>query len=146
MFRRLTLKDFGAEKCVNLLQPIKNDHGSYGYAILETKQDVVNLAGTLLEDTDCSNAWIFMLMKHSICGAFTDEDGVHAFSVSNQDGDDMIMNLDDQIKYIKSVVKEQKPHCIGIMQNTEDNLYRVVMETIYDKRVIRNGKIKQRRN
>lgn len=136
MNKKLTLKDLGAQNCINLLQPMKCECGcgGYGQIILKTRQDVVNLAGIFLEDEDCEHAYIFALTNDGVCGAFTDEDGVHAFSmVSSQDSCDLKMDFDEQVELIRDMVKEVKPHCIGVMQHTENNRYRIVMETIYDK-------------
>lgn len=134
MNKKLTLKDLGADKCINLLQPIKCNCGcgGYGQAILETKQDVVDLAGTLLGDEECEHAYIFMITNDDVRGAFTDENGVHAFVMVNPDGEEIAMCFKKQVELVKDMIKEIKPHCIGVFQHTENNRYRVVMETVYD--------------
>ena len=135
MSKKLTLKDLGAEKCINMLQPIKCECGCgcYGLLILETKQDVVDFAGTMLEEKDCEHAYIFAITNNDIRGAFTDEEGVHAFSMVSKDGSDLTMSFEEQVELVKDMVEVIKPHCIGVIQHTEDNHYRIVMENIYDK-------------
>ena len=135
MNKKLTLKDLGAENCINLLQPMKCECGcgGYGQIVLETRQDVVDLAGTFLEDEECEHAYIFALTNDGVCGAFTDEDGVHAFSMVSSNGDDFKMNFNEQVELVNDMVREIEPHCIGVMQHTENNRYRIVMETVYDR-------------
>lgn len=147
MNRKLTLKDLGAENCINLLQPVRCECGcgGYGQIILETEQDVVDLAGTFLGDEDCEHAYIFALTNGGICGAFTDEEGVHAFSMASLNGDDLKMDFDEQIEFVKYMIREIEPHCIGVMQHTEDNRYRIVMEDVYDRKVIKGVKAKRKR-
>lgn len=147
MKKRLTLKDLGAEKCINLLQPIRCECGcgNYGELVLETTQDVVDFAGTLLEDVDCEHAYIFALTRHGVAGAFTDESGVHAFIMADEHGDEIQMDFDEQIEVIKHIIQESEPHCVGCIQHTKNNRYRIVMETIYDRKEKNNGKTNNRR-
>ena len=78
MNKKLTLKDLGAENCINLLQPIKCECGCGGYAntVIGDDEDcnVFTVAGSLLEDTDCTHAWIFVMEGRSVSGACTVED------------------------------------------------------------------------
>lgn len=133
MNKKLILKDLGAENCVNMLQPIKCCDDGYALAILETKQDIVNMAGSLLEEQDCKHACVFVIRDNGITCAYTDEEGVSVFSIEPQNNENPIMDLDKQVEIVKDIIEEVEPHCIGVMQHTENNLYRTVMETIYDK-------------
>ena len=60
MNKKLTLKDLGAENCINLLQPIKCECGCDEYAniVIKDEEDynVFTVAGSLLEETDCKHA------------------------------------------------------------------------------------------
>ena len=145
MNRKLTLKDLGAENCINLLQPIKCECGcgGYGQIILEIKQDVIDLAGTFLEDEECEHAYIFALTESGVCGAFTDEEGVHAFSMVSSNGEEFKMEFDEQVELVRDMIREIEPHCIGVMQHAEDNRYRIVMENVYDKHTSKKVKVRR---
>lgn len=136
MNRKLTLKDFGAEKCINLLKPIKCECGCGGYAnmIIKDEEDynVFTVAGSLLQDTDCNHAWIFVIEDWAISGACTTDEGVRYFSTAGKR--QPFVNLEEQIKFVKELIREEQPHCIGILQHTEDNCFRVVTDRIYDRR------------
>lgn len=128
--KKLTLKDLGAESCINLLKPIKCDCGCghYAYPILERHEDFCQMAGSLLEDVDCNAACIIILTKHQVYFSFKNENGINLFSSSSE----YKMDLDEQIEFAQEVIEEFAPHCIGIMQHKGENCYRTVMETIYD--------------
>lgn len=135
MNKKLTLKDLNAENCHNLLQPIKCECGCghYSELVLKTNQDIIDLAGSLLKDEDCEHAYIFALTEDNVCGAFTDENGIRAFTTVDSNGDECVMDFDEQIDLIKNMIASIEPHCIGVLQHTANDCYRIVMETIYDK-------------
>ena len=137
MNRKLILKDLGAEKCINLLKPIKCECGCGGYAnmIIKDEEDynVFTVASSLLQDTDCNHAWIFIMESWAISGAYTSDDGIRYFSTATAENTEPITDFDKQVEFVKSIVKDVKPHCIGVLQHTEDGCFRVVTDRIYDR-------------
>ena len=136
MNKKLTLKDLGAEKCINLLKPIKCECGCGGYAnmIIKDEEDynVFTVAGSLLSNTDCEHAWIFILEDWIVSGAFTTEEGVRYFSTAETRKP--FVNLEEQIEFVKGLIEDIQPHCIGVLQQTENGTFRVVADRIYDRR------------
>lgn len=137
MNKKLTLKDLGADNCINLLQPIKCDCGCGGYAemIIKDEEDynVFTVAGSLLSETDCNNAWIFIMEYWAISGAYTSEDGIQYFTTAIPENEEPITDFDEQVEFVKSIIEDVKPHCIGVLQQTETGNFRVVADKIYDR-------------
>lgn len=137
MYRKLTLKDLGAEKCTNLLQPMKCECGCGGYAnlIIKDEEDynVFTVAGSLLEETNCNHAWIFIIENWAISGACTTDDGIQYFSTANSENKEPIIDFNEQVELVKSIIKDVQPHCIGLLQITEDGSFRVVTDRVYDR-------------
>lgn len=151
MNRKLTLKDLGAEHCVNLLQPIRCECGcgGYGNIIIKDEEDynVFTVAGSLLADTDCCHAWIFVIEDWAISGAYTTEDDegeqIIQYFTTAVDENDHIIDFEHQVEFAKSMIEDIEPHCIGVLQHRGDGLFRIVMEDIYDRKVV---KAKRRKN
>jgi hypothetical protein len=136
MNKKLTLKDLGAEKCINLLQPMKCECGcgSYANMIIKDEEDynVFTVAGSLLSETDCEHAWIFILEDWIVSGAFTTEEGIQYFSTAETRKP--FVNLEEQVEFVKGLIEDIQPHCIGVLQQTENGTFRVVTDKIYDRR------------
>lgn len=136
MNKKLTLRDLGAEKCINLLKPIKCECGCGGYAnmIIKDEEDynVFTVAGSLLSDTDCEHAWIFILENWIVSGACTTENGIQYFSTAGKR--EPFVNLEEQVEFAKGLIEDIQPHCIGVLQQTENGTFRVVTDKIYDRR------------
>ena len=137
MNKKLTLRDLGAQNCINLLKPPRCYCGCGGYAelIINDKEDdnVFTVAGSLLEETDCDNAWIFIMEGWAISGAHTSEDGIRYFTTAIPENEKPIMSFEEEVGFVKSLIEEVCPHCVGILQHTKDNCFRVVTDKIYDK-------------
>lgn len=140
--KKLTLKDLGADKCINLLQPVRCDCGCGGYAemIIKDEEDynVFTVAGSLLSETDCNNAWIFIMEYWAISGAYTteDENGNHCiryFSTANTANEKPLTDFNERVEFVKDIIKDVKPHCIGVLQQTETGNFRVVADRVYDR-------------
>lgn len=135
--KKLTLKDLGADKCINLLQPVRCDCGCGGYAemIIKDEEDynVFTVAGSLLSETDCNNAWIFIMEYWEISGAYTTEDGIQYFTTAIPENEEPITDFDEQVEFVKSIIEDVKPHCIGVLQQTETGNFRVVADRVYDR-------------
>ena len=136
MNKKLTLRDLGAEKCINLLKPIKCECGCGGYAnmIIKDEEDynVFTVAGSLLSDTNCEHAWIFILENWIVSGACTTENGIQYFSTAGKR--EPFVNLEEQVEFVKGLIEDIQPHCIGVLQQTENGTFRVVTDKIYDRR------------
>lgn len=136
MNKKLTLKDLGAENCINLLQPMKCPCGCGGYTnmIIKDEEDynVFTVAGSLLSDTDCEHAWVFILENWIVSGAYTTENGIQYFSTAGKR--EPFVNLKEQVKFVKVLIEDIQPHCIGVLQQTENDSFRVVTDKIYDRR------------
>ena len=145
MDRKLTLKDLGAENCINLLKPMKCECGCGGYAnlIIKDEEDynVFTVAESLLSDTDCEHAWIFILEDWIVSGACTTENGIQYFSTAGKR--EPFVNLEEQVEFVKGLIEDIQPHCIGVLQQTENDTFRVVTDKVYDRRVIKNVKDKK---
>lgn len=145
MNKKLTLKDLGAEKCINLLKPMKCECGCGGYAnlIIKDEEDynVFTVAGSLLSDTDCEHAWIFILEDWIVSGACTTENGIQYFSTAGKR--EPFVNLEEQVEFVKGLIEDIQPHCIGVLQQTENGTFRVVTDKVYDRWVIKNVKGKK---
>lgn len=135
--KKLTLKDLGADKCINLLQPVRCDCGCGGYAemIIKDEEDynVFTVAGSLLSETDCNNAWIFIMEDWIVSGACTSEDGIQYFTTAIPENEEPITDFDEQVEFVKSIIEDVKPHCIGVLQQTETGNFRVVADRVYDR-------------
>lgn len=136
MDRKLTLRDLGAEKCINLLKPMKCECGCGGYAnmIIKDEEDynVFTVAGSLLSDTDCEHAWIFILENWIVSGACTTENGIQYFSTAGKR--EPFVNLEEQVEFVKGLIEDIQPHCIGVLQQTDNGTFRVVTDKVYDRR------------
>ena len=136
MYKKLTLRDLGAEKCINLLKPMKCGCGCGHYAnmIIKDEEDynVFTVAGSLLSETDCEHAWIFILEDWIVSGACTTENGVQYFSTAGKR--EPFANLEEQVEFVKGIVRDVQPHCIGVLQQTENGTFRVVTNRVYDRR------------
>ena len=136
MNRKLTLRDLGAEKCINLLKPMKCECGCGGYAnmIIKDEEDynVFTVAGSLLSDTDCEHAWIFILENWIVSGACTTENGIQYFSTAGKR--EPFVNLEEQVEFVKGLIEDIQPHCIGVLQQTDNGTFRVVTDKVYDRR------------
>lgn len=136
MNKKLTLKDLGAENCINLLQPMKCECGCGGYAnlIIKDEEDynVFTVAGSLLSDTDCEHAWIFILEDWIVSGACTTENGIQYFSTAGKR--EPFTSIGEQVEFVKGIVRDVQPHCIGVLQQTENGTFRVITDRIYDRR------------
>ena len=155
MNRKLTLKDLGAENCINLLQPVRCECGcgGYGNIIIKDEEDynVFTVAGSLLADTDCCHAWIFVIEDWAISGAYTteDEEGeqIIQYFTTAVDENDHIIDFEHQVEFARAMIEDIEPHCIGVLQHTGDGTFRVVMEDIYEnKRVFKVKAKKKKRN
>jgi hypothetical protein len=137
MKRKLTLRDLGAEKCINLLNPMKCECGCGGYAnlIIDDKKDynVFTVATSLLEETDCNNAWIFIIEDWAISGAYTSDKGIKYFSTAIPENKEPITDFNEQVELVKSIIEEAQPHCIGVLQHTKNGGFRVVADRVYDR-------------
>ena len=137
MSRKLTLKDLGADNCINLLQPIKCECGCGGYSniVIKDEEDynVFTVAGSLLAETDCNHAWIFILENWIVSGAYTSDDGVQYFTTAIPENEEPIVDFDEQVEFVKSLIKDIQPHCIGVLQQTESGTFRVVTDRVYDR-------------
>lgn len=135
--KKLTLKDLGADNCINLLQPIKCDCDCGGYAnmIIKDEEDynVFTVAGSLLLKTDCNNAWIFVMEDWIVSGAYTTEDGIQYFTTAIPENEEPIVDFNEQVEFVKSIIEDVKPHCIGILQQTKTGNFRVVTDRVYDR-------------
>lgn len=138
MYRKLTLKDFGAEKCINLLQPMKCPCGCGHYSEIiigdDESNNVFMLANALLEETDCNHAWIFVLENWAISGAYTTDDGIRYFSTAVPENEKPLTDFNERVEFVKSIIEDVKPHCIGVLQQTESGGFRIVTDKIYDRR------------
>ena len=136
MNKKLTLRDLGAEKCINLLKPMKCECGCGGYAnlIIKDEEDynVFTVAGSLLSDTDCEHAWIFVLEDWIVSGACTTENGIQYFSTAGKR--EPFVNLEEQVEFVKGLIEDIQPHCIGVLQQTENGTFRIVTDKVYDRR------------
>lgn len=136
MDRKLTLRDLGAEKCINLLKPMKCECGCGGCAnmIIKDEEDynVFTVAGSLLSDTDCEHAWIFILENWIVSGACTTENGIQYFSTAGKR--EPFVNLEEQVEFVKGLIEDIQPHCIGVLQQTDNGTFRVVTDKVYDRR------------
>lgn len=148
MNRKLTLKDLGAENCNNLLQPMRCPCGcgNWGEIVIGDTEDnnVFTLAETLLQNVECDYAWIFIIEDWAVSGAYTHEDGIQYFTnaVSSEEG---IVDFEQQVEFARAMIEDIDPCCIGVLQHTKDNCFRVVMENVYDRRVIKSIKVKKKR-
>lgn len=154
MNRKLTLKDLGAENCINLLQPIRCECGCGGYAnmIIKDEKDynVFTVAGSLLADTDCCHAWIFVIEDWAVSGAYTTEndDGeqiIQFFSTAVAENEPNI-DFEHWVEFTKSMIEDIEPHCVGILQHTGDGTFRVVTDEIYENKRVFKVKAKKRRS
>lgn len=149
MKKRLTLKDLGAEKCINLLQPVRCMCGCGGYAeiVIEDTKDnnVFTIAEALLEETDCKNAWIFIIENWAISGAYTSEDGIKYFTTATPENNEPVFDLREKVKIVRDIIDDVEPHCIGVLQQTNSGGFRVVDKTVYDGKEKKNGKTNNRR-
>lgn len=147
MYKKLTLRDLGAENCINLLQPMKCECGCGGYAnlIIKDEEDynVFTVAGSLLEETDCDHAWIFVMEGWAVSGAFTTEDGIQYFSTAIPENEEPIGSFEEEVELVKSLIEEIEPHYVGILQMTEDGSFRVVDEDVYEDRKVGRAKIRR---
>lgn len=142
MNRKLTLKDFGAENCDNLLMPIQCPCGcgNYGEIVINDTEEsnVFSLAGSLLEDIECCHAWIFVIEDWAISGAYTTEDDngeqIIQYFTTAVDENDHIIDFEHQVEFAKAMIEDIEPHCIGVLQQTENGTFRVVTDKIYDRR------------
>ena len=138
MYRKLTLKDLGANKCINLLKPMKCICGCGDYAkiIIENDEDcnVFTIARSLLQEADCNHAWIFVIESWAISGAYTSDEGIQYFSIATPENEEPIIDFDEQVKLVKSIIKDVRPRCIGVLQITADGTFRVVTDRVYDRR------------
>lgn len=150
MDRKLTLRDLGAEKCINLLQPMKCPCGCGNYVeivINDNENDnVFTIAKALLEETDCNHAYIFILEGWAVSGANTSDDGIKYFTTAIPENEEPLTDFNERVELVKSIIKDVKPHCIGVLQHTKDNCFRVVTDKIYDRQGDANGKSKKRFN
>lgn len=135
MYKKLTLKDLGAEKCINLLQPVRCGCGCGGYAnmIIKDEEDynVFTVASSLLSETDCEHAWIFVIKDWIVSGAFTTEEGIRYFSTAGTRKS--FVNLEEQIEFVKGLIEDVQPHCIGVQQQTGNGSFRIVANRVYDR-------------
>lgn len=135
MNRKLTLKDLGAENCINLLKPVRCDCGCGGYAnmVIKDEEDynVFTVAGSLLSETDCEHAWIFILEDWIVSGACTTDEGIRYFSTAGTR--EPFTSLEEQIEFVRGLIEDIQPHMIGVLQHTKDNCFRVVTERVYDR-------------
>ena len=147
MNRKLTLRDLGAENCINLLQPIKCECGCGGYAnmIIKNEEDynVFTVAGSLLEETDCEHAWIFVMEGWAVSGAYTSEDGIKYFSTATPENETPIASFEEEVALVKSLIEDIEPHCVGVLQRTENDTFRVVSDEIYDKPKTKKVKVRK---
>lgn len=135
MDRKLTLRDFNAHRYINLLSPIRCECGCGGYTevMLPNATERFAFASDLLMDVDCNNAMIIIISLWDVCGAITTEDDtIKVFSLGLDSGEPF-ESLDEQVYVIREFINEMQPHCIGILQCTEMNCYRVVTNRIYDE-------------
>ena len=137
MKRKLTLKDLNADKCINLLNPIMCECGCGHYAeiVIGDSEDnnVFTIANSLLAEEDCNHAWIFILESWAVSGAYTTNEGIRYFSTATPENDKAFTDLDEQIELVKDIIDDAKPHCIGVLQQTENGTFKVVMDSIYDR-------------
>ena len=99
MNKKLVLRDLGAGNCINLLQPMRCTCGCGGYAnlIIGDKADynVFTVADSLLRDSDCNKAWIFIIEFGILSGAHTSEDGIKYFTTATPENEGLIMSFDE---------------------------------------------------
>lgn len=131
MCKKLTLKDFGASHCSNLLNPIKCDCGCGGYMeiLLSGKKERLAFARDILESIDYGDGAVFIISFWDICGAILCDDGIALLESTEP-----CESLEGQVESIKRIIKELDLQSIGIFQYTEGNQYRVVTNRIYDRR------------
>jgi hypothetical protein len=108
----------------------------------EEDYNVFTVAGSLLSETDCEHAWIFILEDWIVSGAFTTEEGIRYFSTAGTR--EPFTSLEEQIGFIKELIREEQPHCIGVLQHTEGDCFRIVTDRIYENRGAVNGKKNKR--
>lgn len=137
MSKKLTLRDLGADKCINLLKPMKCPCGCGHYAEMvigdEEDNNVFTIANALLEETDCKNAWIFIIESWAISGAYTGEDSIKYFTTATPENDKPMLDFDERVEFVKEIISDVKPHCIGVLQQTDSGGFRVVDEKVYDR-------------
>lgn len=136
MNKKLTLRDLGAEKCINLLKPMKCPCGCGHYAemvIGDGKDDnVFTVANALLEETDCNNAWIFIIENWAISGAYTSKDGIKYFTTAVPENEEPMIDFNERVEFVKEIITDAKPHCVGVLQQMESGGFRVVDKKVYD--------------
>ena len=152
MYKNLTLKDLGAENCINLLQPIKCNCGCGGYANMVIKDEkdynIFTVAGSLLAETDCNHAWIFVIESWAVSGAYTTEDEngdkcIQYFTTANPENETPIESFEEGVELVKSIIEDIQPHCVGILHITKDGTFRVVTDEIYDEPKIKKVKVRK---
>lgn len=136
MDRKLTLKDLGAENCINLLEPMMCPCGCGHYIeiVINDREDdnVFTLANALLEEIDCNHAWIFIMEGWAVSGAYTSDDGIQYFTTAITENEKPFTDFNERVELVKSIVEDVEPHCIGVLQHTKDNCFRIVTDKIYD--------------
>lgn len=138
MDKKLTLKDLGAQKCINLLQPMKCPCGCGHYTEIvigdDKNNNVFTVANSLLEETDCNHAWIFILESWAVSGAYTTDDGIQYFTTAIHENEKPFTDFNERVELVKSIIEDVEPHCIGVLQQMESGGFRVVTDRIYDRR------------
>ena len=138
MDKKLTLKDLGAQKCINLLKPMKCECGCGHYAEIvigdDKENNVFTVAGSLLAETDCNHAWIFVLESWAVSGAYTTDDGIQYFTTAIPENEKPFIDFNERVEFVKDIIDDVKPHCIGVLQQMESGGFRVVTDKIYDRR------------
>ena len=147
MNRKLTLKDLGAEHCNNLLYPVRCQCGCGNWGeivIMDTEENnVFTLADALLEDIECEHAWIFIIEDCAVSGAYTFGDTIQYFT--NVASEENVVDFEKQVEFAKAMIEDIDPCCIGVIQHTRDGRFRIVMEDIYDRNVIKGVKLKRKK-
>lgn len=128
--RTVRFEDCGLDSECNILQAPKCECGCGEYAnlVLKTHQDVVDLCYGLLEDQECCHCAIFVMNK----------DNTVTLGYKTEDEDDDIISrvvtlgspekTDTYIDVVKELQNQFRFHCYGLMEQCDDDLYRIIME------------------
>lgn len=132
-YKKLTMRDFNAQKYINLLKPVKCECGCGGYThlMLEDEQ-IFGICHDILADEECEHAFVFVIESWCVSGACTTEDGVRYFTTA-QEGNEPFSNMGEAVGFVKEMIKDVRPHCVGVLQSVGNGEFRIVDDWVYDK-------------
>ena len=117
----LTFADCGLNKENNFLEaPMCTcGCGQYANLVFEDKGDVANFIHTMLDEHDCGHCAIFAFLKNDemLIGIKLD----YETKVYCAAGEDLEVG-------IAEIQKDMEFHCYGLLEQVDDNLYKIIME------------------